>query len=104
MPAAHLKMRLQTSQRTQAAFEAVILENKAWCVGSLPRNSDRHLARNTANPGVLSFRPDVLIHAKEILRVIPLLDLRQPLVILPVRRPDAFLALVHHEIDVRTAR
>src|SRR5438105_10404431 len=47
---------------------------------------------------------DVLIHAKEIGGIVLALDGRQALVIVPVARFDALLALFHHEIHVRAAR
>src|SRR5579862_9227792 len=51
----------------------------------------------------LLLRLDVLVYAEQIRRIVALLDLRQTIVILAVRRPDAILALFHHEVDVRAA-
>jgi hypothetical protein len=47
---------------------------------------------------------DVLIHAKEIGGIVRTLDGRQALVVVPIARFDALLALFHHEIHVRAAR
>jgi len=47
---------------------------------------------------------DVLIHAEEVPGVVLLLDLREPLVVLPVGGPDAILALaLAQEVDVGAA-
>ena len=49
--------------------------------------------------------PDVLIHVKEIGGIVRGLDGRQALVVVPIARFDALLALLfHHEIHVRAAR
>src|ERR1700684_1106819 len=52
----------------------------------------------------LSARLNVLIYAEQVRRIVLLLDLGQPRVVLPIRRPDALLAFLHHEIHVCPAR
>src|ERR1700757_2114687 len=47
---------------------------------------------------------DVLVDVEQVGRIVSRLDLAEPLVIRPVRSPDPFLSLVHHEVDVSTAR
>ena len=48
-------------------------------------------------------RLDVLVHAEQVRRVVPLLHLRETAVVPPVRRSNAIVPLVHHEVYVRAA-
>src|SRR5579885_1890023 len=43
---------------------------------------------------------DVLVHMKEVVRVIPVLDLHQPLVVGAVAGPDAGFTLIRQEVDI----
>src|SRR5215218_2494813 len=47
-------------------------------------------------------RPYVVVYAEEVTRVVLSLYCNQPLVVVAVGRPDALLALVHHEVHVGT--
>lgn len=44
--------------------------------------------------------PDVLVEMEYVVRVIPAIDLDQPVVVAAAGGPDPVLALVHQEVDV----
>jgi hypothetical protein len=56
----------------------------------------------SGNVGValLVTRPDVLVHAEEVVWVIFCLDGREEFVIVTLGRADAIFAFVHHEIHI----
>src|SRR5579864_1574446 len=47
--------------------------------------------------------PDVLIDVEQVGRVVHVLDRHQAVVIVPIRRSDALLALIHHHVHVGAA-
>ena len=77
-------------------------------------NVTRRAVTRRGSFGVMSFSPkrserlfrrqDVLIDAEEVRRIVLTFDSREAIVVLAVRRADAILPFVHHEIDVRAAR
>ena len=72
--------------------------------GGVIRLPGAHDANADKSGSALGGRWDVLVDVEQVVRVVALLDLRQPVVIAAVRRPDPLLTLVfHHHVDVGAA-